>query len=121
METFSADRGRYPASPAELATLDLKFGDTYHATSPTVTVNLLYCTNTSRTTFSMLSTTKSGKRFYIANGTKTTEYTGAVSWNTTDYTARCNSVHSNTSTFSAGYNAADTSTGPWRSWTNVSN
>jgi general secretion pathway protein G len=88
----------------------------YNTTS--VYYNLLPCTTSDASSYAFLTTSKSGKRLYIGNTTGSVkEYTGAVSWASSDYNAMCVSVLAGSA---AAINVAGyrTDASPqWRAWT----
>lgn len=98
---------------------DLKVTKSAYAIMPNVSYNLLFCwpNLTTPNDYALLATSRSGKRFYIRASGEMAEYTGAVSWYGSDLAAVCGSVISGSSAAGAGYSAGDTTTGPWRAWT----
>jgi general secretion pathway protein G len=84
-----------------------------YAISPTVSYNLLNCTNgtTPGSDYAILAISTSGKRFWIgSNSAGVQEYTGSTTWGSV---TMCTSVLAASVGNGAGYS---TGTG-WRSWT----
>ena len=109
--------GNTPAdnSGYNLPSLGLKVSRRSYAESSATIFNLLYCRDVAGTTYALLATSKSGKRFYISNIEGLSEYVGAVSWATNNYVAQCGSVVTGTTAGGAGYNI-ESVTGGWRDW-----
>lgn len=110
--------GNYPYGNNSY-TFNLKVNKAAYLINSSTPYNLLVCfpgaVNSSQ--YTILTTSKSGKRFTMNNGASIQEYTGGVSWNTAA-DAICAAMRSTGWVgAAAGYNAGDTtSTGPWRSW-----
>lgn len=83
-----------------------------------LTFNLIFCMPTASNAkqFLLLATSKSGKRYTIENGGGIQEYNGGVSWSGSTGDTICSAMRSGWIGALAGYNASDTTTGPWRSW-----
>ena len=117
---ISSTSDAYPyGNPAiNSAVKDLKVNKSAYIISPDATYNVLICypTTTDTTNHVVLSLTKSGKRFYTEPGGKISEYTGSVSWAGGAANTICNSVRTGWIAGGSGYNATDTTTGPWRDW-----
>ncbi len=115
---IDASDGNYPYGNVNY-TFNLKVNKNAYQTAPTSSYNLLVCypsaANSSQ--YIILATSKSGKRYTLSNGSNPQEYTGGVSWSG-GADAIC--VAMKTTGWmgaAAGYNSADTTTGPWRTWT----
>ena len=113
----------YPTTNPGLAAAmpGLKVTKASYATSPDVAYNLLFCWPSLGVPrdYAILTTSKSGRRFYIRTTGAVTEYTGATSWADASLAAICGSVIAGSSASGAGYSSNDAVTGPWRSWTGV--
>ena len=117
---ISSTSDAYPyGNPAiNSAVKDLKVNKSAYIISPDATYNVLICypTTTDTTNHVVLSLSKSGKRFYTEPGGKISEYTGSVSWAGGAANTICNSVRTGWIAGGSGYNATDTTTGPWMDW-----
>ncbi|MNY54780.1 hypothetical protein D3C86_1906910 [compost metagenome] len=66
--------------------------------------------------YAILASSKSGKKLYIRSGSVVNEYTGVTSWAGAAANTICSSVIPGWIAPGAGYNAADSTSGPWRAW-----
>lgn len=103
-------------APALMNQLVFKASKNAYATSPVTGNNLWYCRNASQQLFSVIALSKSGNIFYVTNSSGPTQYTGSEVWSSTAH--NCNTMINMALGWQyAGYASADTTTGPWRSWT----
>ena len=125
VEIFKIDNSlaAYPATVGDLNSLDIKLNKNAYMTGTSSSINLLYCQSSSNANYALLAQTKDSKKIYVSNiSSSPQEYTGADDWNGTDYQARCRTVLPGSfNTAQAGYSRGDTTTGPWRAWTGVTN
>ena len=115
-ELFKVDHGRYPNTASEFPGLDLSVSKSAYYT-PDDRYNLVPCSRSSGSEYSVTAIGKSGKRFYVSNGSSVQEYTGAQSWTdtTSNYTFMCTSTLTGSSVVSSSSGFAH---GAWRNWTN---
>lgn len=105
----------YPASNSMPFTV--KVSKNAYSLSPSLTFNLLLCEpSASPQQYLILATSKSGKKYTAENGMGIKEYTGVVDWAGANANIICANMKSGWAGYGAGYNAPDTTTGPWRSW-----
>lgn len=115
LAVFNVDNSRYPTA-AQLDTLDFKLANTNYAISPTTVMNFTYCYDniSTPTTYAILAMSKSGNAFYISNTSPTTTYTATWTGNTG---TNCTNISPSLTLNYNGYLSTDSTTGPWRSWT----
>jgi len=97
------------------ATVGFKASARAYAVAPTENHNLLYCfSSADPSVYAMVGKSKSGNMYYVSesSGVKTlpVAWSGGGTCNTLSYTNNWR-----------GYAAEDTTSGPWRVWTGVSN
>ena len=111
--------GQYPTGNAgafSYEVLGAKVNRSAYATSPDLTINLLMCRDVASSKFSILATSKSGKRFYTINGGGVFEYVGSTPWNTDLPNDHCRSVDAGIGyAGGSGYNSSSV-VGGWRPW-----
>lgn len=125
-ELYKTTKDKYPSGDyATIENSDGLYSITINKSAydtANVYYNLPSCGNADVSSYAILATSKSGKRFYISNTTGSVkEYTGATSWTGTDYNAMCTSVLSSASSAINAINIAGfrtDATPQWRAWTN---
>jgi prepilin-type N-terminal cleavage/methylation domain-containing protein len=119
VELFNVDNNKYPGGTTDLATLGVKLNKNTYATAPASQINFIYCSDstTAATIYAIVAMSKSGKKFIIGHDRSLSEYSGA--WGTGSSTT-CSGVSAALDDSFSGYSSTDTTTGPWRAWTNAS-
>lgn len=112
---FNVDNGRYPTA-AQLDTIDFKLNNKNYALSPTTVMNFTYCYDniSTPTAYAVLAMSKSGNIFYVSNTSSIATY--SASW-TGNSGTNCTNISASLTLNYNGYLSTDTTTGPWRSWT----
>lgn len=115
LAVFQADNNRYPTA-AQLDSLDFKLANKNYAISPATTMNFTYCYDniSTPTTFAVLGMSKSGNIFYVSDTSSVAAYT--ATW-TTNSGTNCTNIAAGLTLNYNGYLSTDTTTGPWRAWT----
>lgn len=117
IELFNAKYGRYPSGlDVTVAFAGFKASKGSYAIAPTTDHNLIYCMNGVNgvaVDYSIVSYSKSGKKFRITPNRPAEEYTTA--W--TNQTIACDDSMGDYTNNYRGYAAEDTTDGPWRAWT----
>lgn len=114
----SNDDYRWNVSP----TIAMKVSKGSYAISPKTNLNLVYCYSMDDSSiYSIIAMSKSGNAFYASSESGgVVAFTGT--WSATSSYNTCASLGSSIGlTFSntyTGYSSQDTTSGPWRSWTN---
>ena len=123
MELYSAENGRYPDPTfATLETFGFKANGNAYLTNPGSDRNLIYCTNSARSTYALLAKSKSGSAFWhgaVSGGLQSFTAT----WNaTTTSGSLCAGAPVNLSSLSADQTAGYAyGLYGWAAWTGVSN
>jgi len=116
IENFNALNNSYPGPNINTEIESLKFvaSKGSYATSPQTSYNVNYCYNTTGSAYAAFAFSKSGKFYRISNTDG-----GVVNWTGTWGAAgsQCTSFSAALTVNFGGYNAPDTTTGPWRAWT----
>ena len=115
LAVFKVDNGRYPTA-AQLDSIDFKLSNTSYAISPVTVMNFTYCYDHISTpaTYAVLAMSKSGNIFYISDSSPIATY--PASW-TGNSGTNCTNISAGLTLNYNGYLSTDTTTGPWRSWT----
>lgn len=114
-ELYKAEYGALPNGPSIAAMSGFKASKGSYATTPTTNHNLIYCMSTldgTVTDYSIVSYSKSGKKFRITSSGVLSEY--STTWG--NQTIACQDALSSYTNNFRGYAAEDTTGGPWRAW-----
>lgn len=115
LELFKVEPGRYPQNNGELETLGIKVSKSAYGTPPQY--NVAYCVDTTWSVYAVSALSKSGKAFVITSlGGGPAEYAATTNDGVRDSSGSCASHIAGTVRTTAGYNAVDITTGPWRAW-----
>lgn len=113
IELFRAENDRRPNSlEFPVAASGFKASKGSYMARPTTDHNLIYCGSTNDIDYTIVSYSKSGKKFRITNNSSVEEYTTAWS----NQAVACQDSMSNYGFNYRGYAAEDTTDGPWRAW-----
>ena len=112
---FNVDNSRYPTA-AQLDSLDFKLSNKNYTITPTTVMNFTYCYDNvaTPTAYAVLAMSKSGNMFYISNTAGITTYSASWTGNTG---TNCTNISPSLTLNYNGYLSTDTTTGPWRAWT----
>lgn len=118
VDIFIIDNSRRPNSPdLPAAFTSFRASKQSYATRPTTDHNLIYCSGTGTTSYAIIGYSKSGKKFIVTSNSGVADYVNA--W--TDQTVACQGSLTDYSSNARGYAGEDSTTGPWRNWTGVTN
>lgn len=113
---FKVDDGSYPDTIADLTRIKSTVTKSAYDTSSTSPYNVVVCYGNEAQDFSVVSISKSGKRFYITNTSAISEYTASSNWtHSTSYITMCTNTLAGSTFISGGAGYAN---GDWRPWTN---
>ncbi|HEX7484087.1 MAG TPA: prepilin-type N-terminal cleavage/methylation domain-containing protein [Candidatus Saccharimonadales bacterium] len=115
LATFNVDNGRYPTA-AQLDSIDFKLSNSSYAISPATVMNFTYCYDhiSTPTSYTVLAMSKSGNIFYIGSSSPIATYPASWTGNTG---TNCTNISAGLTLNYNGYLSTDTTTGPWRAWT----
>lgn len=115
LAVFNVDNSRYPTA-AQLDSLDFKLANANYAISPTTVMNFTYCYDniSTPTVYAIVAMSKSGNIFYIDSSSPITAYTATWTGNSG---TNCTNISPSLTLNYNGYLSTDSTTGPWRSWT----
>lgn len=125
-EIYYIDNNAYPAwNNTSLTNVAMRFSNAAYST--TVSSNVNYCTMAGNTGYVLGVTAKNGQKYYISSAnTSPQEYVGAYNfYGTGGLGSPClNLADISGVPATGGYSGfvlSDTTTGPWRSWTGITN
>ncbi len=102
----------YYPNGGDMVNLEFKASKSAYTVQPTDGSNLFYCYSlTDRSIYAVAGKSKSGAIYYVSNTANVQPYTG--SWSNP-----CAGISAALSTNYRGYAYDDTTSGPWRPWTN---
>lgn len=123
IESYAVTNGSFPnTGNVQAGVLGFKASIRSYALNPTAPANLLFCSDTPNSVskmYAVIAVSQSGKAFYVSNSVSVSPL--PTSYNTSTPAANCTDLNTGLTALYGGYASGDLVTGPWRSWTGVTN